>query len=110
MIDWARVAELEQDIGPDNFADVVALFMSEVEGALASLAPGGDRSALECELHFLKGAGLNLGFNAFAALCQTGESLSAQGRAAEVDLPAIHACFAASCAQFQTELGVRRVA
>ncbi len=110
MIDWARVKELEQEIGADSFAEVVDLFLSEVEGALAALAPDGNRSQLESDLHFLKGAALNLGFSEFSVLCQAGETLSAQGRVAEVDLPAIVASFRASYAQFQAELALRRVA
>lgn len=110
MIDWARISELEQEIGADSFADVVDLFLSEVGGALTDLAPDGNRSGLHGDLHFLKGAALNLGFTAFSALCQHGETLSEQGRADDVDLAAIIACFHASYALFQTELAQRHVA
>jgi HPt (histidine-containing phosphotransfer) domain-containing protein len=110
MIDWARISELEQEIGLDSFAEVVDLFLSEVEGTLTTLAPNGDRSGLHADLHFLKGAALNLGFTAFSALCQSGETLSAQGQADAVDLGAITACFHASYATFQAELAQRHVA
>ncbi len=110
MIDWARVTELEQEIGPDSFAEVVALFLSEVDEALAGLDPDGDRSNLEAQLHFLKGAALNLGFQDFTALCQIGETWAAQGLADQVDLYAIIACFDTSLLHFQSDLALRRVA
>lgn len=110
MIDWTRVTELEQEIGADSLAEVLDLFLSEVEGALAGLAPAGDRTDLESQLHFLKGAALNLSFAEFSVLCQTGESMSAQGRAAEVELVAITASFHASYVRFQAELAQRDVA
>ena len=34
MITWSRVDELADEIGADDFAEVVALFLDEVEGEL----------------------------------------------------------------------------
>ncbi|OCX61680.1 histidine kinase [Thioclava sp. SK-1] len=94
MIDWDRVAELQSEIGPDGFGEVVELFLDEVEAVVMKL--GTRPNKLEEDLHFLKGSAWNLGFQGFGALCQIGERLSGQGRAEEVDVPEILACYSDS--------------
>lgn len=89
MINWSRVNELREEVGPDDFDEVVKLFLEEVEEVIGRLRRDADRSQLEQELHFLKGSALNLGFAAFSDLCQDGERLSAAGKAGNVDLGAI---------------------
>ncbi len=79
MIDWARVKELRDEIGADDFDEVVALFLEEADEVIARISPELGAKALEADLHFLKGAALNLGFAAFAALCQQGERWAAEG-------------------------------
>lgn len=71
MIDWERVAELQEEVGAEDFQDVVALFCEEVEDALARL--GSDHQKDAETLHFLKGSALNLGFETMAALCRQAE-------------------------------------
>lgn len=93
MIDWARVTELRDEIGEEDFGDVVEIFLEEVEGALDALGDGS--AALHEQLHFLKGSALNLGFQQFAELCQAGETSSADGDA-EIDLDAVRRSYAAS--------------
>ncbi|MEX1233633.1 MAG: Hpt domain-containing protein [Roseovarius sp.] len=100
MIDWARVAELRAEIGADDFFEVVELFLEEVEGEIDDLRAGCPASALEARLHFLKGGALNLGFTAFAELCQRGETAAAARRADEVDLDATMSSFDASKVAF----------
>lgn len=74
MIDWDRVAALRSEIGLDDFAEVVTLFLEEAdEVALRLPAQMGD--ALRADLHSLKGAALNLGFAALADLCSQGEAI-----------------------------------
>lgn len=89
MINWTRVDELRDEIGAEDFAEVIELFLEEVDASFARLlaTPGPDR--LEDELHFLKGGALNLGFEALAALCQKGERAAACGHAATIDLAAL---------------------
>ncbi|MDD8022139.1 MAG: Hpt domain-containing protein [Paracoccaceae bacterium] len=94
MIDWDRVAELRSEIGAEGFAEVLELFLDEVEGVVIRLGSRADK--LEEDLHFLKGSAWNLGFRAFGAMCQDGERRSAAGHAAEVDTTAIIACYGAS--------------
>ncbi len=79
MIDWGRVRELRDEIGADDFDEVIALFLEEADKVIACIAPGLAARALEADLHFLKGAALNLGLADFAALCQEGERRAASG-------------------------------
>ena len=104
MIDWKRILELRDEIGVDDFGEVVELFLDEVEGEIALLRSGCAKDALESRLHFLKGSALNLGFRAFSVLCQNGESAAAAGRPQDVDLPATLVSFDASKAEFLTGL------
>jgi histidine phosphotransfer protein HptB len=104
MIEWARVADLRDEIGPDDFAEVVELFLEEADEVIARLTPDFDRSETERALHFLKGAAVNLGFADFAALCAEGERQAAQGNSDLVDLTAIVACYAATKSAFLASL------
>jgi len=104
MIDWARVTVLREEVGAEDFDEVVELFLEEVESVTARLGANVDVATLEADLHFLKGSALSLGFSAFSALCQTGESMSARGQGAEVDVPAILDCYDASRRLFLEEL------
>ncbi len=75
MIDWSRIHELRDEIGADDFQEVVDLFMSEVEDSLTDLgAASTDSSRLQEQLHFLKGSALNLGFKEMSQLCQAANS------------------------------------
>lgn len=105
MIDWARVTELREEIGDEDFSEVVELFLEEVDAVIATLAPG--MADLEAQLHFLKGSALNLGFDAFSTLCQDGESAAASGGGAGVDIPRILTVYAASRAEFSAGLNTR---
>lgn len=99
MIDWAHVTELKNDMG-DSFDEIVDVFLQEVEEALARLTPSAGAEALAAELHFLKGAALNLGFRDFAGLCATGEERAARGEVAGIDPQAIGLSYAASRREF----------
>jgi len=103
MIDWQRIHELRAEIGAEDFAEVVSLFLEEADDAVLRLLPGRPADMLEADLHFLKGAALNLGFADFAALCQAGEHAAAQGSTA-VDLGHIRACYDASKTAFEAGL------
>ncbi|MDO5658477.1 MAG: Hpt domain-containing protein [Paracoccus sp. (in: a-proteobacteria)] len=76
MIDWARVADLREDLGDDEFAPVLELFLDEVETTLMRLDPA-DGARLADDLHAMKGAAANLGFADFAALCDAGAGVGA---------------------------------
>ena len=98
MIDWTRVAELRSEIGAEGFAEVLELFLDEVEGVVMTLGQRPEK--LGDELHFLKGSALNLGFRDFGAMCQDGERRCNAGGAAGVDISAILACYSESKAIF----------
>lgn len=108
MIDWNRVQALRLEIGADDFAEVVALFLEEADEAVARLQPGAGPRALEADLHFLKGSALNLGFADFAALCQGAERAAAgpalPTETAAAGIAAIIRCYAASKTAFEAGL------
>lgn len=96
MIDWDRVQELKDEIGEEDFAEVVEIFIAEVEEVIDRLKTSPDPAKYEEDLHFLKSSSLNLGFAQLAALCQTGERQAASGAADSVDLTPIFSTYDAS--------------
>jgi histidine phosphotransfer protein HptB len=100
MIDWARLNELRDEIGAEDLADVVTLFLEEADEVVLRLSSDMADSELEGQLHFLKGSALNLGLADLAGLCQDGERRAAHGQGAGVDLAAIKSVYDASKAAF----------
>ena len=80
MINWARVVELREEIGAEDFDEVVELFLCEVEERVEHLDSEKPLSEIEEDLHFLKGSALNLGFTSFANLCHEGEIKAQTGQ------------------------------
>lgn len=107
MIDWSRVNELKAEIGEEGFAEVVDLFLEEVEAAMAALTPDAAPRMLEQDIHFLKGSAWNLGFVEFGALCHDGERRATRGALLPADLDRIRACYATSKTAFLGGLGTR---
>ena len=95
MIDWNRVVELRDEIGCDDFDEIVALFLSEVEERLTILEQHSTKQEIGDDLHFLKGSALNLGFVEFAKLCSDGETC-VQNDGALVCTNAIQSAYAES--------------
>tara|TARA_R110002074_G_scaffold609_16_gene3328 strand:- start:381 stop:713 length:333 start_codon:yes stop_codon:yes gene_type:complete len=104
MIDWTRVKELREEVGAEDFGEVVDLFLEEVNDVTERMKAGPDLSNLEADLHFLKGSALSLGFNDFANLCQDGETASAQGQSDDVNVAAILTSYDASKVVFLADL------
>lgn len=94
MLNWTRIEELRDEVGEDAFSEVVELFLEEVAETLAELGSGS--SSLEEQLHFLKGASLNLGLDDFSEICSSGEKAAREGRSSEVNVTAIHETYAKS--------------
>lgn len=92
MIDWTRVKDLRDEIGADDFGEVVAMFLEEADEVIARITPKLAAKALASDLHFLKGAALNLGLSDFAALCQDGERRAASGDT-ETNITAVRLCY-----------------
>lgn len=103
MIDWDRVSELRLEIGAEDFAEVVALFLEEADEVVARLPRISGAKPIESALHFLKGSALNLGFDELARLCQDGERLAAAGDLS-VNVVPVLACYDASKAAFEAGL------
>lgn len=68
MIDWARVRELQDEIGADDFGEIVEVFMEEVEAAIGALPDADKGSELEELMHLIKGCAWNLGFRELGKL------------------------------------------
>ena len=101
MIDWERIRDLRSEIGAEDFMEVAAMFLDEADEAVLRLATPRGTKALEDDLHFLKGAALNLGFSRLSALCQDGERRAAGGDVS-VDVEAVRAVYLGSKQQFLT--------
>ncbi len=110
MIDWDRVAQLRDEVGAEDFAEVVELFLEEVEEVTGRLAKAPDPSRFEDDLHFLKGSALNLGFERFGVLCQDGERRAKRGEAETIEIAPILECYAASRSVFLETIARRAVA
>ncbi len=100
MIDWARIRELQNEIGAEDFGDVVELFLDEVESEIAELRAEYDQTQLESKFHMLKGSALNLGFRKFAEHCQAGETAASENRHCQIDVPATLAVYDLSKVEF----------
>lgn len=77
MIDWNRVRELRDEIGADDFGEVVLMFLQEADEVVLRIGAAGGpaqspRGVAE-DLHFLRGAAVNLGFRELAGLCHEAE-------------------------------------
>ena len=100
MIDWNRVAELREEVGLENFDEVVDLFLFEVEDELSRLRDSPNISTLAARFHFLKGSAMNLGFAASSELCQSGETAAGKGHEGRIDIEAVVACYDISKHEF----------
>lgn len=80
MIDWERLAELQADIGTESLAEVVEIFLAEMDATIADLGGHPDSAALADGLHALRGAAANVGFSVLADLAGQGEESARSGR------------------------------
>ena len=100
MINWARVSELRDEVGEEDFDEVVEMFIEEVEEVMVRLISAPNPETYEEDLHFLKGSALSLGFSAFSDLCQIGEKAAANGQAETIDLEKVFETYAESKTEF----------
>jgi histidine phosphotransfer protein HptB len=101
MIDWGRVRELRNEIGADDFDEVVQLFLEETDEVAANLVKNQSPQAIESALHFLKGSALNLGFRKLADMCQAGERAAAGGNCLSINIAKVAEVYAASKRAFE---------
>lgn len=107
MIDWDRVAALREEVGPEDFEEVVELFLQEVDEEIDLLSGIIGQEGLAEKLHFLKGSALSLGFSEFSGLCQTGESALSEDPGNEVDIPRLQDSYKSSRQVFLSDLPQR---
>ncbi|WP_170335755.1 Hpt domain-containing protein [Ruegeria arenilitoris] len=104
MIHWPRVNQLRDEVGADEFDEVVQIFMDEVQEVISKLREDTSRTEIEQNLHFLKGSALSLGFDRFSKLCQDGERKAAAGEGSDVNLAEIYSEFDRSRSVFEAGL------
>ena len=92
MIDWTRVKTLRDDVGAEDF--------EEVSEMIERLRNAPRIETLGDDLHAMKGSALNIGFSEFSTLCQICETLAANGKPEEIDLPPILGSYESSAAAF----------
>lgn len=107
MIDWSRVRDLKEEVGEEDFPEVVDLFMEEVQEVIDGLSEIDDAGEMAQALHFLRGSALSLGFSAFSELCAAGERACAHGPAGQIDISALVERYEASKAAFLSEMDTR---
>lgn len=107
MINWAQVNELRDEVGAEDFEEVVALFLEEVQEIIDELRGAPNSGELESKMHFLKGSALNLGFKDFSDLCAAGEKAAADGRADEVDVSGVLTCYDTSRGVFLNDMDAK---
>lgn len=71
-IDWTRLEELRDEVGDDDFAEIAALFVTELRDGAGGLAACRG-TELSAALHAIRGSALNLGFRAVAEACRAAE-------------------------------------
>ena len=91
MLDWARLAELKDEVGEEDFAEIAALFLEELGEVIDTLPALAGADERRDALHGVKGAALNLGFVELARLAAQGETAPQAA-----DLPEIARIWAAS--------------
>lgn len=83
MIDRARLSELKEEIGEEDFAEVAEIFLDEMNETLSVLSA--DPAAITAAaFHGLRGTASNLGFAGFAVACSGAEQLCRAGEAVEI--------------------------
>lgn len=68
-VDWKRIEELQAEIGPAAFEQVLAMFVIELDDGFRRLARLEDPRDAPATLHAMKGAALSIGLDRLARLC-----------------------------------------
>jgi HPt (histidine-containing phosphotransfer) domain-containing protein len=93
LIDWDLLNSLKSDIGEEDFADVVTLFVAEISEKIEEMRASPEGASAD-DFHFLKGSAANLGFTAMSAACDTAEAAARAGQPGDLD--AVHTAFRAA--------------
>lgn len=95
MLNEERIAELKDEVGADDFEEIVTLFCEEVEEMLDELSTTSPTQMAD-KLHFLKGSALNIGLDAVGEMCRNAENRLKTNRDAAPDIAAIRKLYLAS--------------
>lgn len=106
MIDWDRVTELRDEIGAEDLATVIGMFLDEVAEKLQEVRDGSSKATLSEDMHFLRSSALNIGFFELAKMCSEVE-VKADAGDWNVDIAAISACYEASAKELRQHEGIR---
>ena len=74
MINWDRISELQAEVGEDGIAEVVEIFLEEMDEGLEALILATDTTERLEKLHFLKGSAQNIGLDTMSTLCARDEA------------------------------------
>ncbi|MEE9427004.1 MAG: Hpt domain-containing protein [Paracoccaceae bacterium] len=102
MICWDRVNGLRDDVGQEDFDEVVEIFLEEMDEVMDRLRAFPNPLTYEAELHFLKGSALNLGFAALSNICMQSEKLADESTWASIDLSGVIVIYEKSKIEFNS--------
>lgn len=85
MIDADRINELRQEIGPDDLAMVIGMFLGEARGKIDSIATGLPDGEHARAIHFLRSGALNIGLVGFAQAADLAGAAAPDTRAGTAD-------------------------
>ncbi|MCU0908849.1 MAG: Hpt domain-containing protein [Rhodobacteraceae bacterium] len=108
MIRWDRYNELRAEVGDEDLAEIVDLFLAELEASVTQIMAVPQSGLTADTFHALKGSCLNIGFDTLADLCAAAEQAVARGEGEGIDRARLAEVYAASRAAF--EGGLRNAA
>ncbi len=91
MIDWNRVIELREELGPGELSPIIDMFLGEIEARLFAL--DSRTQHLAEDLHLLRDLALGIGFTDFCAQCLRAEQQLARGDQTALAPAALRASF-----------------
>jgi len=101
MIDRARLSELKEEIGDEDFGEVAEIFLDEMNETLSALCSD-PKAITAAAFHGLRGSASNLGFSGFAFACSDAEQRCLACE--RIDMAPLVALFRASVAMAGNEL------
>lgn len=91
LVNRTRLDVLMEEIGEEDFDDVLDMFLSESAATMDRLLTGDSAESRKAALHGLKGTALTMGLDDLAGLCRRGET------GESIDPALLQAVFGQSC-------------
>lgn len=88
-MNWKRIDQLREEVGEESLAEVLLMFLEETDEVVQKLDVTASAQTVESDMHFLKGAAMNIGFDSVAELCQTAETAAADGHTGTINVQPI---------------------